>query len=321
VRVRLVKGTGVDVEGVDSAFLDCIADNVAVLLRFFGVADARTPFACQWHFGFDESDDLPLPAVERVPFEQLVARQTGLALHPLEEATDPAATCRAALERDEPVFAVGDSFLIPWLPYFGNRHMDHSFVVDGTSEGGSVLHVADAYSNRTQWGDAVPLRTELPAAELASLLEASAGWRGSHLFVMRDTHDPDPLDPAAVTPENAEAILRALREERAFERFRGYYAARAENPAAVQRFTLACWLVARSRALHALWLSDQDASVEFDEIVTAWRRVAEFAYMMERRVAAGRPAPLAAFELLESTVEPAEAAAAERLLEPAASVR
>lgn len=318
--MNLVGGHGVAIDGLDSAFLDCFTDNVAALLRFFGVQDVRTPLACQWHFAFDETEDVPLPAVERVPFDQLVATQTGFELVPLSTTEAPVEACLAMLEVGDPVYVVGNAFHMRWLPYFERRHIDHSFVIDGASEDGSVLHVADAYANRTQWGDAVPKLTELRSKKLMGILEGSSGWRGAHLFVMRQNAEPERVDPDAIVEANATEIHRAVREDHAFARFRSWYSKRTDDVNAVAQFTLACWMVARARSLHALWLADHGRKNVFDDVVSAWRRVAEFAYIMERRVAAGRPAPLAAFELLEATAEPAEERVAESLLRRPAAI-
>src|SRR5258705_9758917 len=35
---------------VDSAYLDCVSDTLALLLAARGVADVLTPFACDWRF-------------------------------------------------------------------------------------------------------------------------------------------------------------------------------------------------------------------------------------------------------------------------------
>lgn len=49
----MLPSCGLCYDCVDSAYLDCLNDNLAVLLLHVGVADVRTPFACQWYFDFD----------------------------------------------------------------------------------------------------------------------------------------------------------------------------------------------------------------------------------------------------------------------------
>ena len=320
---------GVDVKGLDSDYLDCINDNLAALLRHHGAKDVRTPFACQWHMDFDEKNgDLPLPGLERVPVAGLIVEQTGLEfVAPTDQGGDPVATCAAAVARGQPVLAVGDAFMMPWQPYFGRQHMDHSFVVDGVSEDRELLHIADAYQNKTQWGEARPGTTWLPAMGLAPILESSDGWQGGHLFVVEQSDEsPGEVDHRALVAANAKHVLDELREGRVLRRFSGFYAERADDLQAVRQFTLACWLVARARALHGLWLRDlsqrpeavvdERTAADYDERVTQpWKRVTEFSYVMERRAGAGKAPPRSAFELLEGDVEAGEIAVAERLAE------
>ena len=82
--------------------------------------------------------------------------------------------------------------------------------------------------------------------------------------------------------------------------------------------------MARTRALHELWLTDlaRDHPGLLDarfpelfaqDVVAPWQRVSEFAYILFRRVSQGRRAPDACFGMLEQTVHPNEVRAAQLL--------
>ena len=87
---------------------------------------------------------------------------------------------------------------------------------------------------------------------------------------------------------------------------------------------LDCWLIARVRALHGLWLTDLAAmqptllSTELaqrfrTEVVQPWQRLSEFTYMLFRRVSQGRAAPLSCYQMLEQTIAPQELQMAQAL--------
>ena len=320
----------VDVEGLDSAYLDCIVDNVAAVLRHHGVRDVRTPFACQWHFGFDETADPPLPDLERIPFEDVVARLTGFELVCLDargESADPVEACVAALGEGVPALVVGDAFLMPWQPYYDHEHMLHSFVVEALDEPRGRVGIADAYENTTEWGDARPIHAEIGADDLREIAASSPRWKDGRVFVLRRTREPHEPDVRELVRANAAAMSDAGALS-ALARFRAFYAARAAEPDSAKRFTLACWLAARARSLHALWLHDVEAQLPpdahgtaaaFAELAAVWRRVAELAYVAERRARAGRGSPTTAFALLEREIEPRERALAESLRSALAS--
>ncbi|TML59419.1 MAG: hypothetical protein E6G22_13060, partial [Actinobacteria bacterium] len=119
---------------VDSADLDCVCDNVALLLAHAGVADVRTPFALDWRFDLVEGRGgrprLDLPPAS---LPELLAERTGFTLEwrPVGALDEAVAEWREALGRGEPVLVVGDAFDLPWVPYHGRKHLDHGFVVEG----------------------------------------------------------------------------------------------------------------------------------------------------------------------------------------------
>lgn len=310
---------------VDSAYLDCLNDNLAVLLDHLGVADVRTPFACQWYFDFDADDRAGMPILERVPVEELIRRQTGCAIQRFRFDGSPfAQACDVLVQSGRPVVIFGDAYFAPWLPYFGHEHMEHSFIVDGISDDKRLLHVVDAYYNRTEWGEALPTETYLPASALECIVQALDTPNAGSFLALVVEGRPQALDLAALLRNNAEQILAQVRDRELIRRFSRHYAARLDDVAAVKRFTLACWLVARTRALHGLWLADlardhpglldaQFPELFAQDVVAPWQRVSEFAYILFRRVSQGRRAPDACFGMLEQTVHPNEVRAAQLL--------
>lgn len=311
-------------ERVDSALLDCIDDNLAVLLGHTGVEDVRTPFACQWHFAFDPEGARPL-RLARTPVEELIARHSGARIVTgTLDARPLAETCAAHAAAGTPLLLFGDAFLMPWLPYFAREHMEHSFIVDGASDDGLFVHVVDAYANRTAWGEAAPVQTELHVLGLERMVRdlesAHAGtWR-----TVERAEVESPWDVPALLRENAAAILRTVGEERQVERFSRHYAERAGDAEALGPFVLACWLAARARALHGLWLADvarerphllseEIARRYAEEVAAPWQRASEFAYVMLRRVSQGKAAPDVCFRILEQTVAPGEVRCAQAL--------
>lgn len=300
---------------VDSADLDCVCDNVALLLAHAGVADVRTPFALDWRFDLVEGRGgrprLDLPPAS---LPELLAERTGFTLEwrPVGALDEAVAEWREALGRGEPVLVVGDAFDLPWVPYHGRKHLDHGFVVEGVEDG--VTHVVDAYDNVTQWGRAEPLATTVPVADLAAALED-----GSWTLLVR-VGDAAPLDVGERLADNAAAIVAA----EADGSYRRFVEAHSEpDEPTLDNLTLQTWLLARNRSLHARWLADQeelgDLPERFEsEVVAAWRRTAETAYMALRRVSAGRQPPPAALHAAEAAVAAEPALAAELL--PAVSV-
>ena len=300
---------------VDSADLDCVCDNVALLLAHAGVADVRTPFALDWRFDLVEGRGgrprLDLPPAS---LPELLAERTGFTLEwrPVGALEEAVAEWREALDRGEPVLVVGDAFDLPWVPYHGRKHLDHGFVVEGVEDG--VTHVVDAYDNVTQWGRAEPLATTVPVADLAAALED-----GSWTLLVR-VGDAAPLDLGERLADNAAAIV-AAEADGSYRRF--VEAHREPDEPTLDNLTLQTWLLARNRSLHARWLADQeelgDLPERFEsEVVAAWRRAAETAYMALRRVSAGRQPPPAALHAAEAAVAAEPALAAELL--PAVSV-
>jgi hypothetical protein len=157
--------------------------------------------------------------------------------------------------------------------------MRHSFLAWQTEPG--RLDVVDAYHNDTSWGAARPVRTELSIVDLPT--DAEAFRIGAEPLVAPDV--------TLVRKANERELAEAL-DDGVVDRFARAYRDHDDRQAAATAFTLQTWLLARSRALHELWLRrhDEDATA-FAKHVECWRRFAERAFIAARRAQRGRRAP------------------------------
>ncbi|MGI5499282.1 hypothetical protein [Lentzea sp. CA-135723] len=295
---------------VDSPFLDCVSDDLALLLAQAGADDVRTPFASRWKFCLIEDSAGPprlnLPSRDQDPW---LATRTGFLPRWRDVGGDVAAAVQAwhtELRAGRAVLVVGDAFHMPWLPYHRNEHMAHGFVVEGMdSLGEPVLHVVDPYDNATAYGRAAPVTTKIGLADVALAL-GGGSWA-----VLDRVGEPTPVDVPHQVRTNAEGILAAHRD--------GSFARLSDGHAdldreAVDNLALQVWLLVRDRSLHRLWLVDvraelrriglEDLPARFEaELVPAWRKASEMAYVATRRVHAGRAAPRSVLDAVRTAAE------------------
>ena len=302
---------------VDGAYLDCVCDDLALLLAARHVTNLRAVFGQDWRFGIvEEGTALPRLDLPPADADELIAQRTGWrprwrqACSPERDAAD---WC-AELSAGNPVLVVGDAYHLPWLPYAGHEHMVHGFVVDGLSwdDGALTVHVTDPYDNMTQWGPAQPVTVR---QELSSLGPGLAGGRWAVLVAAGQAWQADPGEQVAA---NAAGIISAA-EDGTYQRFIDAH----DRPGveAARSLSLATWLLARNRALHARWLATLpdwqlpgSLAVRFEsEISEGWRRAREMCYIALRRVLDGRAAPPAAIRSVRQ-VAAAERSLAESML-------
>jgi hypothetical protein len=312
-------------DSVDSAYLDCLNDNLAVLLRYLGVADVRTPFACQWHFEVDPARPLDSLSLERTPITTVIRAQTGCAIERVRfEAGDLLAQCAPFIARDEPALVFGDAYAMPWLPYFERAHMEHSFIVDSIAADRQSLHLVDAYENRTEWGAATPTETTIARDVFERAVRELDALNAGYFWIVRRVDQPDALDLPALLRDNAEQIGIQLGERQRLAQFCAWYAERITDLEAMKQFTLDCWLIARTRAYHQLWLADLErthpkilppdfAALFGQDVAAPWQRVSEFAYILSRRLSQGRRPPDTCFQMIRDVVQPNELRVADAL--------
>jgi len=284
----------------DTDLLDCLAVNVAVLLAWHGDADVRTPFAARWLFRLrgkgtrDSRPDLP-PQDLADDLRELAGweLQWQSAAELAGELPAWSTTCHGG----QPVLVVADAFDMPWVPYCGHEHMEHSFIIAGV--GDRDLTVVDGYTNTTEWGAAQPVTSTVGRPEIAGLLAGPGRWS----VVGPAGSSPAP-NPARLVQDNAEQI-RSAGQAGCYEAFLSH-AATLVQAGDLAPVALDTWLLARSRGLHARWLDSEAAAWvpaptrrDFSATVTAaWTRAAEMSYIGLRRARSGRGVPPAVTECL-----------------------
>lgn len=293
-----------------AALLPCVEANLELLLRHAGVANVLTVLGGACALEAEPPDRLEL---RPVPLERWIRRQTGLELRRTTVDGDALlAHLRDVLTGDTPALVFADAFSVPWNPYAGHEHHQHAFVVDAWDASGERLHVVDAYTNATRYGRAVPSERWVAARELLASLAPPPGrcLEVAQLAgVPRGAADP----PVAIVRENVGAHERNRARGAGAERLAGHVGD-APYGERLRWLSLATWLAARSRALHALWwresaeLPGSGAVAAFgDEVVApTWEAAQTSVYLASRRVEAGRDCPPHARQSL------VEAAAAER---------
>ncbi|GHC84175.1 hypothetical protein GCM10007079_25910 [Nocardiopsis terrae] len=258
---------GSAVPGVRAPLLDCIQSNLAVLADHHHGAGTHLALGATLRFQCRPTDS-GLPTVEPSFSDQLAeVKALGLHARSVHMGTSGADLARIA-EEEGPLYIVADSYSMPWSPYYGRRHMEHSLIA--VDQNGRA-QVTDAYHNPTPWGLSEPGQwvygwEEIPRASITVVFTPSAGG-------------PPTCSPT-ISLGDADAYLAA-------------YAAHPDRLAALEQLSTETWLLARSRKLHAafrvsLGLPDQQ---EVNDHLRRWDRMAEQAYIALRRVQRGRAEP------------------------------
>jgi hypothetical protein len=288
---------------VDSSMLDCVSDDLALLLAQAGTADIRSPFAQDWRFELDtRPGELPRLALPPADQSDLLARRTGWRprWHRTGRTQAPERWSEQ-LGHGRAVLVLADTWDLDWLPYAGHEHIVHGFVVDELA--GSEVEVVDPYQNVTAWGEARPTVLRRPLDELLARMPDPVDWA-----VLEPAGQAEPPDERSQLERNGRAIQAAARAGTPA----GFVAAHdgLDEPAA-RNLALQTWLLVRSRAYHAGWLADAAGRLDDtrlgafadrfrERVVSGWRRAAESAYLAQRRVMAGRSVPRAVLGLVES---------------------
>ena len=283
---------------VDTAHLDCLQASLAVAAhRLCGVVGedllgAETRFRPRVaHDRFDR-DNTGLPTVEPTLAEQLARAQRvlGLRCGPTVEYDGGAELLSVA--RPEPMFVVGDAYVLPWVPYYGHRHTGHGFLLRVV---GDRYELTDAYTNRTPWGDAEPRVWALDRSE-------ATAWLGQERLIgsrlVRALGGPTP----STTPTLLAESVADLRTATSDGRIATYVVAYRDHPdrtAALERLVLQTWLLSRQRATLARLTDGTALCAAAERRRGAWRELAEQTYIAMRRAARGRPAPTTVFDDLE----------------------
>lgn len=251
--------------GVRTGLLDCIQANLAVLADRWGEPLRHLALGAPLRFAPRPGPD-GLPTVDPQPETQVreAAGLVGLLPQSTRYGLAPDGL-RALARRASVVYAVGDTYDMPWLPYAGHARMEHSFLV--SDDRGHAL-VEDAYDNETAWGAARPGRwrlpwEDLPTATMALVCTATTSYRPPAPTV--DLEDPCSYVEA--------------------------YASHPDQLTALRRLTAETWLMARARHLHAAYREHRGQAPDLREHLTRWDRLTATAFIALRRAERGKPVP------------------------------
>ncbi|MFH8803886.1 acyl carrier protein [Streptomyces sp. NPDC017936] len=266
---------------VRAELLDCLQANLAVLADRHHGPDTHLRLGAALRFAPAPHGPGGLPTVEPTLDDQLAAAADRLGLVVTDRATGRPGTAPGAPA--QPSYVVADAYHLPWLPYHGHKHVEHSFLLEPGADG---VTITDAYHNDTAWGRARPLRLTYRRDEADALF---AALPRTTVTVRLSARTPGPAPAPEHTPADEALIDAYLRA----------YADHADRVLALERFTLETWLLARARHLHAAYAAGL-AGGEPDETVrahlTRWDGVVEHTYLAYRRVARGRAEPAGLFE-------------------------
>ncbi|UUU43750.1 hypothetical protein [Streptomyces sp. NBC_00162] len=269
---------------VHTELLDCIQVNLAVLADHHHGPDThlRLGAALRWH---SRPGPNGLPTADPPLDHRIAEAEQLLGLKVRSRTRLTGAELLAAVRaRGTTHYVVADAHAMPWLPYHGRRHMDHSFLLAPGPDG---FHVADGYRTDTPWGPAAPGHWQFGADALAGIEHAEViEWAPRLLDATAPRPEYDGGDPAP------------------------YLAAYADHPdraAALEQLSAETWLLARARALHARWRARLSLPVDTEHL-RSWDLVVEQSYLAHRRVARGRTEPPGVLDRLAAALA-ADAAA------------
>ncbi|MFF8830832.1 acyl carrier protein [Streptomyces sp. NPDC015131] len=281
------------IRGIDTTALDCVQVNAAVLADAAHGSGTHRELGGRLRFTTRSRTTGALPTVEQQPVDQVrqLAGPLGLALDIGAPVTEGAALLDRLPADGGALYVVGDAYRMPWLPYHGHQHMDHSLLLRAT-DGGARVEAVDAYDNETPYGRAEPVICSYERAQAAALFDGAPAVPVS----VRPLPGPGAArEPVARTlarnAEDAALLLAGDAPERYAHAFRDL----SDQSAACTALLLETWLLARSRRLHAAWVADRapgsaHASAAAER-AAAWDELAGQCYLASRRVQRGRPVP------------------------------
>ncbi|MEV7849163.1 acyl carrier protein [Streptomyces cyaneofuscatus] len=278
------------IRGIDTTALDCIQVNAAVLADALHGAGSHLELGSRPGFTARTVAPGRLPTVEQRPAEQLerMASPLGLALDVGQPVAEGAVLLDQLPEDGSPLYVVGDAYRMPWLPYHGHQHMEHSVLLRAT-DGGAHVEAIDAYDNETPYGRAEPVVCSYDRSQAAALFDGAPA-----VPVPVHPRTPGVQAPTRVLERNAEDAATLLSDE-APERYAAAFRDHADQQEACTALLLETWLLNRSRRLHAAWVSHRapgsaHASAAAEQ-AAAWSDLAGQCYLAARRVRRGRPVP------------------------------
>ncbi|WP_256105810.1 acyl carrier protein [Streptomyces sp. ODS05-4] len=278
------------IRGIDTTALDCVQVNAAVLADAAHGAGAHLELGGRLRFPVRAAAPGALPTVEQPPAEQIeqMAGPLRLALDTGTPVTDGTVLMDLLPKDGSALYVVGDAYRMPWLPYHGHQHMDHSVLLRAV-DGGARVEAVDAYDNETPYGRAEPVVCVYPRSQAAALFDGSPA--------VPVTARPLPAEPeplSRVLGRNAGDAALLLAGE-APERYAAAFRDHPDQKTACGALLLETWLLNRSRRLHAAWVAHHAPGSAHAEAAAeraaAWDELTGQCYLASRRVERGRPVP------------------------------
>ncbi|MER8059740.1 MULTISPECIES: hypothetical protein [unclassified Streptomyces] len=263
--------------GIRSDLLDCVQVNLAVLADHFHGPGTHLRLGARLDLPLRTLPD-GLPTADPTLDTRLTGDAPLVGLRPVSRRGLPVADLLAeTARRTDAHYVVADSYHLPWLPYHGNAHMEHSFLL---AAGPTGWHVTDAYRVETRWGAAEPGEHILDERELAGI--------GTAEVVTFAPAPPEPAEPSVADFDPGPYVTA--------------YATWPDRLRALGQLSAETWLLARARRLHAAHRAQRAGRAEPPEAVRAhlavWDKLVEQTYLAQRRVARGRAEPAGALDRL-----------------------
>ncbi len=262
---------------VHAELLDCVQANLAVLADHYHGPGTHLNLGAPLRFRW-RCDQSGLPTVELSLAEHVAAAEDLLGLVVRDRVTVTDAELVELVAPGDLVYVVADAYELPWVPYFGQRHMDHSFLL------GTGCTVIDAYANETPWGTAAPGRWKLTPDQLVV--------RKAEVIHFDAVRSGAPAPVVSVEDASLDGYLAA-------------YDVLPDRLRALERLTLETWLLARSRKLHARFREHDGfpPDAEQREHLCRWEALVEQTYLAFRRLARGRGEPSGVVSRLDELLE------------------
>ncbi|MGF7050447.1 hypothetical protein J2T13_004985 [Paenibacillus sp. DS2015] len=301
--------------GVDTNYLDCVCDNIAVLLQNKGIEDANDIFASSWYFDFSIEQNYDVPSLDFMSLSDRLLRYTGYNFtRNIFYSKSYRETIYELLKLERPLIVFGDTYYMPWLAYYEKEHHEHTCIISGIDLQKDTVTIIDAFQNRTPWGDISPQIVEVPIEALVRAIEYLRTPEYRSYYYLLKENDPDPISYIHILNTNQKLILQKVMKENTIHQFSNYYREKFLDHEEAQKFVLSCWLSARARANHYKWLSKLDNNLISDDlikkfnknIVLPWRQVSEYSFILSQKIDTLEQVPETCFRILEERIAPAE---------------
>jgi acyl carrier protein len=229
--------------------LDCVQANLALVADRHAGPGSHLALGATLAFDTEQGTGGVEKVVSSVPHRLTQAEDLlGLRVKDRFDSVD-GPQLRELVAHTGPLYVIGDAHTMSWLPYAGQQHLEHTFLLSTPDT------VVDAYHDETRWGPTRPGAWRLSPAELDAMVPSATA-------LLISTGPVPVADTIFRLAANATAMTTAV------PRIDSYLAAHRESfgdVALLEQLVMDIWLLGRSRLLHAAWLG----TVESPDLVAA----------------------------------------------------